>query len=321
MIANKIRVVLLIISSTILLCLNICPSTVSAARIRNRQQRRNEGDAQGIINLKTTKKNIATAAEAAPGLISDLEGRIADARKLVAESAVAVEKSKRDVRDDQEAMLGVLKEKVYGETILQKLKMGHNKTKKSTAMIKDGVENIEFMKQNMIKYKEALNKLAALQAKNEQLNETGSDLPVKEPTTRVVKSFAPPTALSRRQKLLKNLGLNAYKIALFNTSAENTTSNISISHIMEQKWRQELSLKTVLETKVDKLQKLMNETLTSLRAKDQKKGKKENVVEKTDEENEEEYKESKHDWKSLEGKLKQRIPDQEEKANRLLANA
>ena len=90
---------------------------------------------------------------------------------------------------------------------------------------------------------------------------------------------------------------------------------------MEQKWRKELSLKTVLETKVDKLQKLMNETLTSLRAKDQKKEKKENVVEKTDEENEEEYKESKHDWKSLEGKLKQRIPDQEEKANRLLANA
>ena len=73
-----------------------------------------------------------------------------------------------------------------------------------------------------------------------------------------------PRHIERVNKIeteLKNLGLNAYKIALFNTSAENTTSNISISHIMEQKWRKELSLKTVLETKVDKLQKLMNETL------------------------------------------------------------
>ena len=42
---------------------------------------------------------------------------------------------------------------------------------------------------------------------------------------------------------------------------------------MEQKWRKELSLKNELETKVDKLQKLMNETLTSLRTKDQKKEK------------------------------------------------
>ena len=174
-------------------------------------------------------------------------------------------------------------------------------------MVNDGLENIESMKQAMIKYKEALNKLAALQAKSEALNDTEAEIPA--PTEkRVIKPHAEPAKMSKRQKILKNMGLTAYRIALFNTTAQNMTANVSISNIMEQKWRKELSAKKMLETKVDKLQQLMNETLSELRGAEKKKS--EEKKEQEDSTVPEEDKESKHDWKSLENKLRERIPEQ-----------
>jgi hypothetical protein len=279
-------------------------STASAARIRNRRGRaliNDDDDTQGIINLKRKSKDVT------PEEASDLEHQIADARKLVAESAVAVEKEKRGVKNDQSELLNVLKEKVQGTSKLHKLKVGHNKTKKSSEMVNDGLENIESMKQAMIKYKEALNKLAALQAKNEALTDTAGDIPAAT-EKRVIKAHGKPAKLSKRQKLLKNMGLAAYRIALFNTTAQNMTANVSISNIMEQKWRKELSAKKMLETKVDKLQQLMNETLGELRGAEKKKAEEKKAPE--DSAVSEEDKESKHDWKSLENKLRERIPEQ-----------
>lgn len=279
-------------------------STASAARIRNRRGRviiNDNDDTQGIINLKRKSKDVT------PEEASDLEHQIADARKLVAESAVAVEKEKFGVKNDQLKLLNVLKEKVDGTSKLQKLKVGHNRTIKSSEMVNDGLENIESMKQAMIKYKEALNKLAALQAKSEALNDTEAEIPA--PTEkRVIKPHAEPAKMSKRQKILKNMGLTAYRIALFNTTAQNMTANVSISNIMEQKWRKELSAKKMLETKVDKLQQLMNETLSELRGAEKKKS--EEKKEQEDSTVPEEDKESKHDWKSLENKLRERIPEQ-----------
>ena len=104
------------------------------------------------------------------------------------------------------------------------------------------------------------------------------------------------------------MGLAAYKLALFNTTAQNMTANVSISNIMEQKWRKELSAKNMLQTKVDKLQQLMNETLSELRGAEKKKAEEKKAPE--DSTVPEEDKESKHDWKSLENKLRERIPEQ-----------
>ena len=82
-----------------------------------------------------------------------------------------------------------------------------------------------------------------------------------------------PKKLSRRQQMMKTIGLTAYKIALFNTSAQNLTNNASMTAILERKWRQELEAKRYLETKIDKLQSLMNETLRNVRGAEAKKEK------------------------------------------------
>ena len=82
----------------------------------------------------------------------------------------------------------------------------------------------------MIKYKEAWNKLAALQAKNEALSDPEGDIPAAT-EKRVIKAHGKPAKMSKRQKLLKNMGLAAYRIALFNTTAQNMTANVSISNI------------------------------------------------------------------------------------------
>ena len=125
-----------------------------------------------------------------------------------------------------------------------------------------------------------------------------------------------PQKLSRRQKMMKTIGLTAYKIALFNTSAQNLTNNVSITSILERKWRQELAAKQYLEDKIGRLQSLMNETLHNIRGAEVKKEKEKHKEEHEHQEenqdasanDDDDDKESNHDWKSLDRKLRERIP-------------
>ena len=126
-----------------------------------------------------------------------------------------------------------------------------------------------------------------------------------------------PKKLSRRQQMMKTIGLTAYKIALFNTSAQNLTNNASMTAILERKWRQELAAKRYLEDKIDRLQLLMNETLHNVKGAEAKKEKEKHKKEHDEEEenqdasatDDDDDTESKHDWKSLDRKLRERIPE------------
>ena len=116
--------------------------------------------------------------------------------------------------------------------------------------------------------------------------------------------------------MMKTIGLTAYKIALFNTSAQNLTNNVSITSILERKWRQELAAKQYLEDKIGRLQSLMNETLHNIRGAEVKKEKEKHKEEHEHQEenqdasanDDDDDKESNHDWKSLDRKLRERIP-------------
>lgn len=137
-----------------------------------------------------------------------------------------------------------------------------------------------------------------------------------EPETAGNKVKSPsPLKLSKRQEMMKSFGLTAYKIAFFNTTAQNITNNASITTILERKWRQELEAKRYLETKIDRLQSLMNETLRNVRGAEAKKEKEKREKEHEQEEEHQDASaaddddtESKHDWKSLDRKLRERIP-------------